>query len=139
MKAKSSLAVSIGPCGDGRELFGDAAIQPGDLGDRPPNGYEALSVFDEAASGGNGDGRIDSGDAVFHQLVLWIDGDHDGRSSPAELYSLEDLGVEWIGLEYRESRRIDGHGNELRYWGRYGLEASRAPRFTTDVILRGRP
>jgi hypothetical protein len=92
---------------DSRELFGTTTNQPPNP-DR--NGFLALAVFDE-----NGDGRIDSHDAIFAQLVLWFDRNHNGRSEPGELVSLAEAGVVSINLHYHISNRTDEHGNHFRY------------------------
>jgi len=96
----------------GHELFGDATDQPPS---DAPHGYLALAVFDRPAEGGNGDGLITAADAVFASLRLWVDADHDGASQPGELSGLAAAGVESIDLDFRENRRKDRHGNELRY------------------------
>jgi hypothetical protein len=101
-----------GAIDDGAELFGD--VTPQHASDRP-NGFRALAMFDDLLSGGNEDGRISDGDAIFRDLVLWIDRNHNGFSEPEELLTLPEAGLESIGLDYQETRRVDRHGNEFRY------------------------
>jgi hypothetical protein len=112
------------------ELFGNVTAQPY----APvPNGFVALSMYDTAIHGGNGDGVIDGRDAVFSQLRLWRDANHDGRSGPGELYALSELKVESISLDYKESGRRDRHGNRFRYRSKVG---GRDPgRWAYDVFL----
>jgi hypothetical protein len=101
-----------GKVDDGRELFGDATPQPNS---KQRNGFAALATFDQARLGGNGDGIISSLDAIFPALQIWVDTDHNGKSSPRELSSLAARGVVSIDLDAKESRRKDRYGNELRY------------------------
>jgi hypothetical protein len=79
------------------------------------NGFEALLDLD----GGPGisDNRIDSGDAIFSRLELWLDNNHNGFSEPNEFMTLADAGVIALFTSYRETRRIDQHGNQYRYKG----------------------
>jgi Domain of unknown function (DUF5801)/RTX calcium-binding nonapeptide repeat (4 copies) len=56
------------------------------------------SVHALASLDGNSDGLIDSNDAAYGQLKVWIDGNHDGVSQVGELLSLTDLGIESIDV-----------------------------------------
>ena len=97
------------------ELFGSYTPQPSS---DHPNGYAALAVFDEPKNGGNGNGIIDPGDAVYSSLRLWVDKNHDGISQLEELFTLPEAGIFAIDLHYVESRVTDAYGNQFRYKSR---------------------
>ncbi len=100
---------------NGAEMFGNFTSQPPSSN---PNGFSALAVFDSPRQGGNGDGWIDDGDAVYSRLMLWTDANHDGVSQPTELVGPQQAGVRRIALSYREFRRIDQAGNVFRLGAR---------------------
>ncbi|HEY1938645.1 MAG TPA: hypothetical protein VGJ33_11980 [Candidatus Angelobacter sp.] len=121
----------------GAELFGNYTPQPTSA---HPNGFLALAVYDQSDYGGNGDGIIDNRDAIFSDLRLWVDLNHDGISQPNELFRLPDLGVFSISLDYRESRRTDQYGNLFRYRSKINVRAgerdqSPATREAYDIFL----
>jgi hypothetical protein len=47
----------------------------------------------------NGDGVIDSKDAGWSKLKVWVDKNQDGRVSSGELFSLSDLGITSVNLK----------------------------------------
>ena len=96
-----------GMCDDGKDLFGNFTPQPDSA---TPNGFAALAVYDS-----NHDGVIDSRDAIFSQLRLWIDANHDGISQPNEIFTLPALGVHSISLNYKQDGKTDQYGNLLKY------------------------
>ncbi len=115
--ASSSNAFLVLPGADGlvhngKQLFGNYTTQPAS---KTPNGFAALAIYDLPANGGNGDGIIDSRDAIFTSLRLWIDANHDGIATLDELHTLPSLGVTSISLTYRQDQRTDQFGNVFRY------------------------
>ncbi|TGG91134.1 hypothetical protein E4656_17240 [Natronospirillum operosum] len=97
---------------DGTELFGNWTELGS--GTTAANGFEALAEFDE-----NGDGVIDAQDSIYSELRVWVDLDQDGVSDSGELFTLAELGIASISLEYSTSNHTDEHGNEFRQWGHF--------------------
>ncbi len=102
---------------DGTELFGDYTPQPPS---EDPNGFLALAEWDLAVNGGNEDGKIDASDDIFPSLRLWIDENHNGASETNELFLLPSLDIQYVDLDYSESRRTDPFGNEFRFKSKVG-------------------
>jgi hypothetical protein len=99
----------------GKQLFGNFTPQPPSDN---PNGFLALAVYDQPENGGNADGVIDWHDAVWPNLRIWIDKNHDGIAQPDELFTLPSLGINSLAVAYVNSKYVDQFGNQFRDKGR---------------------
>ena len=103
---------SDGIINDGRELFGDYTLLQN--GQRAANGFQALAELD-----GNADGIINANDIAWSQLKVWQDIDGDGYPSSDEFFSLSDLGITSINLNYTSANVTDANGNTLVQQGTF--------------------
>lgn len=131
-----------GTIDDGSELFGSTTPMPD--GTRSANGFVALAGLEQDPAFGPShvDGVIDARDAVYAQLRLWTDRNHNGISEPDELRALSDVGLLSIDTDAKPSGRRDEHGNRFALaaksrW-RVGNGAV-STRFVFDVWLTTQP
>ncbi|MCK9332774.1 MAG: Ig-like domain-containing protein, partial [Candidatus Cloacimonetes bacterium] len=92
---------------DGSELFGNHTKLSN--GTNAANGHEAMLQYDS-----NYDGKIDSTDERFNELLLWKDTNLDGRSSADELSTLAVNGITSIDLSLNPLY-IYENGNRISY------------------------
>jgi hypothetical protein len=119
------------------EMFGNITPQPFSTA---KNGFLALAEYDKSGAGGNEDGAITSQDTVFSGLRLWMDINHNGTTEPTELYTLPQLGIETLKLDYKQSKRTDEHGNQFRYRAKVkDVHNAQPGRWAWDVVLVSAP
>jgi hypothetical protein len=89
---------------NGQQLFGNLNPQAPPLDpSEPDNGYRALRLFDE-----NNDGQITSADAIWSELHIWFDRNHDAITQAGEVVSLAESGIESLSLSYKTvGKKID--------------------------------
>lgn len=118
---------------DGLELFGNYTEQPPS---ESPNGFVALAEFDRLQLGGNEDGRISRTDAIWTDLRLWQDLNHDGISSIGELRTPEEVGVIGFDLAYKKAKVTDRFGNTILFRAKvFREEGTSVGRYAYDVFL----
>ena len=76
---------------NGSELFGTATMLPN--GQQAPNGFAALSIFDQ-----NKSGSIDSSDPIFNQLQVWVDTGINAGTPTGSLFTLDELNIQSLNL-----------------------------------------
>lgn len=97
------------------EYYGGSAGKDGAAGSKPfKDAFAALLAQDS-----HHDGVIDHKDAIWNNLKVWIDANHDGKVAEGELKTLDALGITQIGLttrtatenEMRDGNRVLAHGS----------------------------
>lgn len=124
-----------GKIDSGAELFGSAT--PLSDGTRASNGFVALAEFDD-----NHDRVIDEKDAIWSQLLLWRDLNHDGVSEPNEITPVAGSGLTAISLDYHWTGRRDISVNLFRYESQVTIQAAAnqpTPRSVYDIFFRRVP
>jgi len=97
---------------NGTELFGN--YTPRADGSIAENGFQALADLDTAFAR---NGRIDTWDAAYTELRLWIDRNHNGISDPGELSGLAERGVVAIFTGYKATKKVDRYGSQFAFEG----------------------
>jgi protein-disulfide isomerase len=124
------------------ELFSNFMPIPGSS-KHAADGFEVLAAYDLRQNGGNGDGMISASDAIYSQLLLWIDRNHNGVSESDEIFTMSQLGIASIDIHYHKAKFVDQYGNVFRYRSAMtDLTGFHTGRYAYDVILQdvlGRP
>lgn len=103
----------------GAELFGSRTPAYADATEpKTSNGFDALVMAEGPSYGGGvADGTIDARDAVYRQLRVWLDRNHDGKADPGELRTLDSMGIVALGTAYKKVGKKDQYGNEFSLVG----------------------
>ncbi|MCA3265855.1 MAG: hypothetical protein ING19_07265, partial [Azospirillum sp.] len=96
---------------------------------------EMIGGFDQlAALDFNKDGKIDTTDAAFSLLRLWVDKNMDGQSSANEIYTLAQLGIAAVNVASADTARYD-NGNRVTGEGTFVFSDGRVGKIG-EVELR---
>lgn len=120
-----------GTIDNGSELFGNRTRKRD--GSLARHAFEALADLDD-----DNDGQISATDAVFPDLRLWIDRNHNGKSEADELSTMSEAGIQRLFTDHMELGRRDSHGNRYLYGGTasiIGKKGVEVRRRTYDVFF----
>jgi hypothetical protein len=132
-----------------RKMFGNLTKQSYDPETMPlgkdglhhPNGFLALREFDKCApefrKGGACLGTLNNKAQIWSQMRVWVDTNMTADSSQGKLYTLDELGITEIELNYVEENREDRYGNKLAFKGAIVQRDHIVPIY--DVFFRGKP
>ncbi len=81
-----------------------------------PNGFIDLAQYDQPQLGGNNDGYISNDDAIWPQLMLWLDNNADGIATADEMLLPESAGLTHFYTIPKHNGRRDNAGNKLPLW-----------------------
>jgi hypothetical protein len=100
------------------QMFGNNTVGPD--GQFASNGFTALAKWDGANLDGQAakakDGKITQNDPIYYELRLWADRRHDGVATADELYTLEQMGIKEIDLNYDPNyAEEDQYGNRIEF------------------------
>lgn len=116
------------------EYYGGKAGSDGNSGETPfKDGFAALASVDA-----NADGVINVEDAIWAQLKVWVDGNHDGLADAGELRALQEHGISQIRLGQVEPVGEVRQGNEVISRGAFTVNGEDrevlAVRFLADTV-----
>jgi hypothetical protein len=117
-----------GQINNGKELFGTSTVLKN--GTQAGDGWAALADLDT-----NGDGKVDAKDAAFAELKVWVDANGDGVSTPEELRSLTDAGIQSINVGHDGTTVIE-NGNYLFGAGQF-TKTDGSTAAVTDAWFKG--
>jgi hypothetical protein len=83
--------------------IGDPGTFSGNYPPEPDNGRPSICSSRKPELANGGDGKISQQDAIFSRLRLWQDTNHNGVSESCELFTLPELGLRKIDLDYRSA------------------------------------
>ena len=101
-----------GHINDASELFGNHVLM--NNGSISQNGFAALSDLDT-----NKDNFVSSDDEAFKNLRVWRDLNQDGISQENELFTLNDLDIKLLNLNYSDVNTNLDNGNIISQIGAY--------------------
>ncbi len=116
------------------EYYGGNAGTAGASGETPfKDGFAALASVDA-----NADGVINAEDAIWAQLKVWVDGNHDGRADTGELKALQEHGISQIKFAERQVLNEVRLGNQVTARGAFTINGADrevlAVKFLADTV-----
>ena len=97
---------------DGTEVFGDNTSLKN--GEKAKHGFDALADLDTDKNG-----KIDANDEDFSKLKVWRDLNQDGKSQENELFTLEEIGIKSLNVNYKDTNTALAGNNILAQVGSY--------------------
>jgi len=89
------------------------------LGEDGDTDLQALARYDLSTNGGNNNGKLDSGDAIWNELKVWQDLNQDGKTEGdgTELKTLAAWGISSINHAYDDGKDFTDASNDVEVFG----------------------
>jgi hypothetical protein len=104
------------------------------FGNRAEGGFAELAGYDLGARGGNGDGLISAGDAIWSALQVWQDKDGDGITGAGELRGLAAAGIVSISLGTTALDVLTPQGTRLLASGSVSFTGGRTSQMSACTV-----
>ncbi len=128
---------SLSGAGDGKITQTKELVLSEIMGSEELTDLQVLSIMEKhAAYGGNNNGVLNAGDALWQRLKVWQDLDQDGEVDAGEMKTLSQVGIKQINLKYDDGTGYSDLSNDVTIFGN-SLLGSASYIKTDGTVVKG--